>query len=40
MTKHIVLIGINYSPRRSSGDKNFWVDIIQEISKFTNRITI
>ncbi|WP_281184336.1 glycosyltransferase [Trichlorobacter lovleyi] len=40
MLNYLVLIGINYQPRRSSGDKNFWVDIIQQVSTRIDRITI
>ncbi len=37
---HLVLIGMNYRPIRTSGDKNFWVDLIQEISCNFTRITV
>jgi hypothetical protein len=40
MIDHIVFIGINYQQKRSSGDKNFWIDIIQQVSIQVSRITI
>ena len=37
---HLVFIGINYQPERATGDKNFWVDLVAELSFQVNRITI
>lgn len=38
--QHIVLIGFNFQPKRSTGDKNFWVDIISLLAKSLQRITV
>jgi len=40
MYKHIVLIGLNYQPNRSTGDKNYWVELVPLLAKKLNRITI
>jgi len=39
-TKHIVLAGFNYQIKRSTGDKNFWVELIPCIAKKLDRISI
>ncbi len=38
--KHLVLVGLNYQPRRSSGDKNFWVELMPLLAGRLRRITI
>lgn len=40
MLKHLVLIGLNFSPTKGAGDKNFWVDLIPLITKKIKRISI
>lgn len=40
MLEHVVLIGINYQPNRSSGDKNFWVELIPFLTSKLKRISI
>jgi glycosyltransferase involved in cell wall biosynthesis len=40
MNKHIALIGFNYQPRRHTGDKNFWVELIPLLAKKLEQITI
>lgn len=37
---HVVMIGLNYQPKRSSSDKSFWVDIIPLLAKSLDRITV
>lgn len=37
---HLGLIGINYQRNKSSGDKNFWVDLVPLLARYLNRITI
>ena len=38
--KHVVLAGLNFHPAKSTGDKNFWVDLIPEAATGLDRITI
>lgn len=38
--KHIVLIGLNYQPHKSTGDKNFWVHLIPLLARELNQLTI
>lgn len=40
MIEHLVLIGINYRPARSTGDKNFWFELIPRLCGSVKRITI
>jgi glycosyltransferase involved in cell wall biosynthesis len=40
MTKHVVLIGFNYQQKRSTGDKNFWSDLVPLLAMGLNRISI
>lgn len=40
MNSHIVLIGMNFSSQRSSGDKNFWVDLLPILAQQVERISI
>jgi glycosyltransferase involved in cell wall biosynthesis len=40
MDRHIVLIGINYQHRRSSGDKNFWFQLVPLLAEKLSRITV
>jgi glycosyltransferase involved in cell wall biosynthesis len=40
MYKHIVLIGLNYQPIRSTGDKNYWVELVPLLARNLDRITI
>ena len=37
---HIVLAGFNYRPQRSTGDKNFWADLMPFFAKKIKKITI
>lgn len=39
-TRHLVLIGLNFQNKKSSGDKNFWVDLIPLLARRLQRITI
>lgn len=39
-TGHIVLIGLNYLPKRATGDKNFFYELIPFLAKELERITI
>jgi len=38
--KHVVLIGLNFQPRRSTGDKNFWAELVPLLAKRLRRITV
>ncbi len=38
--KHIVLVGLNFYPRRHSGDKNFWIELLPYLSGSLDKITI
>ncbi|MFA5860022.1 MAG: glycosyltransferase, partial [Elusimicrobiota bacterium] len=38
--KHLVLAGLNFDFELQQGDKNFWIELINEISGKFNRITI
>ena len=38
--RHLVLAGLNYSPRRGTGDKNFWSALVPRIADEIDRITI
>ena len=40
MHRHVVLIGLNYQPKKSTGDKNFWVELITMLSITLKYITI
>ncbi|MDM8523176.1 glycosyltransferase family 4 protein [Desulfococcaceae bacterium HSG8] len=40
MLDHVVLIGMNYQPLRSTGDKNFWVELIPFLAKNLKRVTV
>jgi len=40
MYKHIVLVGLNFQPNRSTGDKNYWVELVPLLAKRLNRITV
>ncbi|MHA2283472.1 MAG: glycosyltransferase [Promethearchaeota archaeon] len=40
MKKHVVLIGLNYQPSRSTGDKNFWVTLVPLLAKGLDRLSI
>ena len=40
MINHTVLIGFNYQLHRSTGDKNFWVELVPLLSKGLDRISI
>ncbi len=40
MHRHIVLIGLNYQPKKSTGDKNFWVELIPFLAMSLEYITI
>jgi glycosyltransferase involved in cell wall biosynthesis len=37
---HVVLLGLNYQRSRSTGDKNFWVDLVPLLAGRIPRITI
>lgn len=38
--KHVILIGLNFQPHHSTGDKNFWVNMIPLLAESLKRITI
>lgn len=38
--KHVVVISLNFQPHRSTGDKNFWVELIPFLAKKLQRITV
>ena len=38
--RHVVLIGLNFSLERNTGDKNFWVELIPFLAAGLDRITI
>lgn len=40
MTNHLALIGLNYQNKRSTGDKNFWVDMLPFFSGTIKKISI
>lgn len=40
MSKHLVLVGLNYQNKRISGDKNYWFDIVPYLAPHLKRITI
>lgn len=40
MLEHVVLVGLNFQPLRSTGDKNFWVSLIPLIALNLKRITV
>jgi glycosyltransferase involved in cell wall biosynthesis len=37
---HLILVGMDFVPRRVSGDKNFWYELIHALSGAISRITI
>jgi len=38
--RHIVLAGLNYSPQRRTGDKNFWADLVPRLACDLDRISV
>ena len=38
--RHLVLIGMNFQNKKSSGDKNFWFDILPLLAGEFKKITI
>jgi len=38
--RHLVLVGLNYTPRRGTGDKNFWADLVPALAPDLDRISI
>lgn len=40
MYKHVVLVGLNYQPEKSTGDKNFWIQLITKLSVTLEHITV
>jgi glycosyltransferase involved in cell wall biosynthesis len=38
--RHLVLIGIDFVPRRATGDKNFWAAVLPELALGIDRISV
>jgi glycosyltransferase involved in cell wall biosynthesis len=38
--RHLVLVGVNFVPRRATGDKNFWAALLSELALGIDRISI
>ena len=38
--RHLVLVGLNYTPRRGTSDKNFWAALIAALAQDVDRITV
>jgi glycosyltransferase involved in cell wall biosynthesis len=38
--RHLVLVGIDFVPRRATGDKNFWAALLPELARGIDRISI
>jgi hypothetical protein len=36
----VVLVGLNYTPRRGTGDKNFWTSLIPALAADVDRISV
>ncbi len=39
-TRHLVLVGLNFIPRRATGDKNFWASLLPLLATQVDRISI
>ena len=39
-TRHLVLVGMNYTPHRGTGDKNFWAALVPSLAQDLDRITV
>ena len=39
-TRHLVLVGVNYTPHRGTGDKNFWAALVPALAQDLDRITV
>lgn len=40
MLEHLLLIGIDFNPARSTGDKNFWLDMLAHAGQGLRRVTV
>lgn len=40
MLEHLLLIGIDFNPERSTGDKNFWLDMLAHAGPGVRRVTV
>ena len=38
--RHLVLVGVNFTPRRATGDKNFWAALLPLLAADVDRISI
>ena len=38
--RHLVLVGVNFTPRRATGDKNFWAALLPLLARHLDRISI
>ena len=38
--RHVVLAGLNYSPQRGTGDKNFWAQLVPRLARDLDRISV
>ena len=38
--RHLVLVGVNFTPRRATGDKNFWAALVPLLAADVDRISI
>ena len=38
--RHLVLVGVNYTPHRGTGDKNFWAALVPALARDLDRITV
>lgn len=38
--RHVVLVGVNFTPRRATGDKNFWAALLPLLAGHLDRISI
>ena len=38
--RHLVLVGINFTHRRATGDKNFWATLLPGLTAAIERITV
>ena len=39
-SRHLVLVGLNYTPRRGTSDKNFWSALVPKVAENLDRVTV